>query len=210
MQRWDDKIVLTLYTGMIFSLADGNCYKQVESLTNMLVTFPGILKAEDIRPRACICSRRWFWYDFESQLTNKLRLLWRILKMTCLEQMVAIHLSFFPSYMRLSELWTSTLSFKPKQNCWTILIWVVRLRGLNFHITSSIFWFISSGNICFSSSVVQKNLEVGEVLAVDVPSIVAVSSTVNVQIKYNGPMRRVVFGVCFHMSASFDFSFHSS
>ncbi|KAK4363319.1 hypothetical protein RND71_018560 [Anisodus tanguticus] len=43
-------------------------------------------------------------------------------------------------------------------------------------------------------SVVQKNLEVGETLAVDVPSIVAVSSTVNVQIKYNGPMRRVVFG----------------
>ncbi|GER34731.1 tryptophan RNA-binding attenuator protein-like [Striga asiatica] len=43
-------------------------------------------------------------------------------------------------------------------------------------------------------SVVQKNLEVGEVLAVDVSSIVAVSSSVNVQIKYNGPMRRVVFG----------------
>ncbi|KAI5655736.1 hypothetical protein M9H77_32923 [Catharanthus roseus] len=43
-------------------------------------------------------------------------------------------------------------------------------------------------------SVVQKNLEVGEVLAVDVPSIVALSSTVNVQVKYNGPVRRVVFG----------------
>ncbi|KAL3649594.1 hypothetical protein CASFOL_005997 [Castilleja foliolosa] len=43
-------------------------------------------------------------------------------------------------------------------------------------------------------SVVQKNLEVGEVLAVDVSSIVAVSSSVNVLIKYNGPMRRVVFG----------------
>ncbi|WMV40186.1 hypothetical protein MTR67_033571 [Solanum verrucosum] len=42
--------------------------------------------------------------------------------------------------------------------------------------------------------VVQKNLEVGEILAVDVPSIVALSSTVNVQVKYNGPMRRVVFG----------------
>ncbi|KAH0649141.1 hypothetical protein KY285_034389 [Solanum tuberosum] len=42
--------------------------------------------------------------------------------------------------------------------------------------------------------VVQKNLEVGEALAVDVPSIVALSSTVNVQVKYNGPMRRVVFG----------------
>ncbi|KAK4433582.1 hypothetical protein Salat_1120600 [Sesamum alatum] len=43
-------------------------------------------------------------------------------------------------------------------------------------------------------SVVQKNLEVGEVLAVDVSSIVAVSASVNIQIKYNGPMRRVVFG----------------
>ncbi|KAK2983006.1 hypothetical protein RJ640_012881 [Escallonia rubra] len=43
-------------------------------------------------------------------------------------------------------------------------------------------------------SVVQKNLEMGEVLYVDVSSIVALSSTVNVQIKYNGPMRRVVFG----------------
>lgn len=43
--------------------------------------------------------------------------------------------------------------------------------------------------------VVQKNLEVGEELAVDVSCIAAVSGTVNVQIKYNGPMRRVVFGV---------------
>ncbi|KAG6430802.1 hypothetical protein SASPL_108875 [Salvia splendens] len=43
-------------------------------------------------------------------------------------------------------------------------------------------------------SVVQKNLEVGEVLAVDVASIVAVSASVNLQIKYNGPMRRVLFG----------------
>ncbi|XP_027081583.2 uncharacterized protein [Coffea arabica] len=43
-------------------------------------------------------------------------------------------------------------------------------------------------------SVVQKNLEVGEVLSVDVPSIVALSSTINVQVKYNGPVRRLVFG----------------
>ncbi|KAM7494062.1 hypothetical protein LguiB_028671 [Lonicera macranthoides] len=43
-------------------------------------------------------------------------------------------------------------------------------------------------------SVVQKNLEVGEVLSVDMSSIVAVSATINVQVKYNGPMRRVVFG----------------
>ncbi|CAI9095747.1 OLC1v1031752C6 [Oldenlandia corymbosa var. corymbosa] len=43
-------------------------------------------------------------------------------------------------------------------------------------------------------SVVQKNLEVGEVLTVDMPSIVALSSTINVQVKYNGPVRKVVFG----------------
>jgi hypothetical protein len=38
---------------------------------------------------------------------------------------------------------------------------------------------------------------VGEVLAVDVSCIVALTTTVNVQIKYNGPMRRAVFGVSF-------------
>ncbi|KAI6702294.1 hypothetical protein NL676_011430 [Syzygium grande] len=43
-------------------------------------------------------------------------------------------------------------------------------------------------------SVVQKNLEVGEVLAVDVSCIAAVTGTVNIQIKYNGPIRRAVFG----------------
>ena len=43
--------------------------------------------------------------------------------------------------------------------------------------------------------VVQKNLEIGEVLAVDVSSIVAVTSAVNIQIKYNGPARRTMFGV---------------
>ncbi|KAL3499621.1 hypothetical protein ACH5RR_038714 [Cinchona calisaya] len=43
-------------------------------------------------------------------------------------------------------------------------------------------------------SVVQKNLEVGELLSVDVASVVALSSTINVQVKYNGPVRRVVFG----------------
>ncbi|KAI8546608.1 hypothetical protein RHMOL_Rhmol07G0132300 [Rhododendron molle] len=40
----------------------------------------------------------------------------------------------------------------------------------------------------------EKNLEVGEVIAVDVACVVALSATVNVQVKYNGPMRRVVFG----------------
>lgn len=48
--------------------------------------------------------------------------------------------------------------------------------------------------ILAGGSVVQKNLEVGEVLTVDVSCIVAVTSSVNVQIKYNGPMRRAVFG----------------
>ncbi|KAL8142747.1 hypothetical protein V2J09_015779 [Rumex salicifolius] len=43
-------------------------------------------------------------------------------------------------------------------------------------------------------SVVQKNLEVGEVLAVDASCIVALTSTLNVQVKYNGPLRRAVFG----------------
>ncbi|KAK9274952.1 hypothetical protein L1049_022209 [Liquidambar formosana] len=43
-------------------------------------------------------------------------------------------------------------------------------------------------------SVVQKNLDVGEVLSVDVSCIAALMATVTVQIKYNGPMRRVVFG----------------
>ncbi|GAV72821.1 AIM24 domain-containing protein [Cephalotus follicularis] len=48
--------------------------------------------------------------------------------------------------------------------------------------------------IVAGGSVVQKNLDVGEVLAVDVSCIVALTSLVNVQIKYNGPMRRAVFG----------------
>uniref|UniRef100_A0A803LWX0 Altered inheritance of mitochondria protein 24, mitochondrial n=1 Tax=Chenopodium quinoa TaxID=63459 RepID=A0A803LWX0_CHEQI len=40
----------------------------------------------------------------------------------------------------------------------------------------------------------EKNLEVGEVLAVDASCIAAVTTTVNVEVKYNGPMRRGVFG----------------
>ncbi|KAF2299087.1 hypothetical protein GH714_030502 [Hevea brasiliensis] len=39
-----------------------------------------------------------------------------------------------------------------------------------------------------------KNLDVGEVLSVDASCIVALNTTVNVQIKHNGPMRRAVFG----------------
>ncbi|XAR70478.1 hypothetical protein NMG60_11027337 [Bertholletia excelsa] len=48
--------------------------------------------------------------------------------------------------------------------------------------------------IVAGGSVVQKNLEVGEVLAVDISCIIAVSSTINFQVKYNAPMRRAVFG----------------
>ncbi|GMH28910.1 hypothetical protein Nepgr_030753 [Nepenthes gracilis] len=43
-------------------------------------------------------------------------------------------------------------------------------------------------------SVVQKNLDVGEVVAVDASCIIALTSTVNVQVKYNAPVRRAVFG----------------
>ncbi|XP_022718956.1 uncharacterized protein LOC111277070 isoform X2 [Durio zibethinus] len=48
--------------------------------------------------------------------------------------------------------------------------------------------------IIAGGSVVQKNLEVGEVLAVDMSCIVALTASIDVQIKYNGPMRRAVFG----------------
>ncbi|GMI96191.1 Protein Associated With Hrd1-1 [Hibiscus trionum] len=48
--------------------------------------------------------------------------------------------------------------------------------------------------IIAGGSVVQKNLEVGEVLAVDVSCIAALTASVDVQIKYNGPIRRPVFG----------------
>ncbi|KAB2000585.1 hypothetical protein ERO13_D12G218200v2 [Gossypium hirsutum] len=48
--------------------------------------------------------------------------------------------------------------------------------------------------ILAGGSVVQKNLEVGEVLAVDISCIAALTSSIDVQIKYNGPIRRAVFG----------------
>ncbi|XP_068650572.1 uncharacterized protein [Aristolochia californica] len=48
--------------------------------------------------------------------------------------------------------------------------------------------------IVAGGSVVQKNLEVGEVLVVDAACIVAMTSTLDFQIKYSGQMRRVVFG----------------
>ncbi|KAF8380527.1 hypothetical protein HHK36_028014 [Tetracentron sinense] len=47
--------------------------------------------------------------------------------------------------------------------------------------------------IVAGGSVVQKNMEVGEVLVVDVSCIVAMTPTINFEVKYNGPMRRVVF-----------------
>ncbi|CAK7356344.1 unnamed protein product [Dovyalis caffra] len=48
--------------------------------------------------------------------------------------------------------------------------------------------------ILAGGSVAQKVLEAGEVLAVDMSCVVALNTTVNVQIKYNGPVRRAVFG----------------
>ncbi|KAH1080299.1 hypothetical protein J1N35_020060 [Gossypium stocksii] len=48
--------------------------------------------------------------------------------------------------------------------------------------------------IIAGGSVVQKNLEVGKVFAVDLSCIVALTASINVQIKYNGPIRRAVFG----------------
>ncbi|KAE9613792.1 hypothetical protein Lal_00016024 [Lupinus albus] len=48
--------------------------------------------------------------------------------------------------------------------------------------------------ILASGSVVQKSLDVGEVLAVDVSCVVAVTRTVDIQIKHNGAARRAVFG----------------
>eukprot|EP00262_Sarcandra_glabra_P019811 TRINITY_DN7650_c1_g1_i1.p1 TRINITY_DN7650_c1_g1~~TRINITY_DN7650_c1_g1_i1.p1 ORF type:complete len:282 (-),score=40.66 TRINITY_DN7650_c1_g1_i1:161-1006(-) len=48
--------------------------------------------------------------------------------------------------------------------------------------------------IVAGGSVVQKNLDVGEVLVVDTACIVAMSGTVDLQTKYSGPMRRTVFG----------------
>jgi len=57
--------------------------------------------------------------------------------------------------------------------------------------------------------VAQKNLEIGEVLAVDVSSIVAVTSTVNIQIKYNGPARRTMFGVSSFYSSSLLYSINT-
>lgn len=48
--------------------------------------------------------------------------------------------------------------------------------------------------IVAGGSVVQKNLEVGETLNIDMSCIAALTPTVDVQVKFNGPMRRVVFG----------------
>lgn len=55
--------------------------------------------------------------------------------------------------------------------------------------------------------VVQKNLEVGEVLSVDISCIVAMTTTIDVQIKYNGPVRRAVFGVRVFLIMKFAFHY---
>ncbi|KAJ0242677.1 Altered inheritance of mitochondria protein 24 [Hirschfeldia incana] len=48
--------------------------------------------------------------------------------------------------------------------------------------------------ILAGGSVVQKVLEVGEVLTIDVSCIAALTPSVDVQIKYNTPLRRALFG----------------
>ncbi|KAI9111078.1 hypothetical protein K1719_017953 [Acacia pycnantha] len=48
--------------------------------------------------------------------------------------------------------------------------------------------------ILAGGSVIQKNLEVGEMLSVDVSCIAAVTTTIDIQIKYNGPPRKAMFG----------------
>ncbi|CDY28937.1 uncharacterized protein LOC103853806 [Brassica rapa] len=48
--------------------------------------------------------------------------------------------------------------------------------------------------ILAGGSVVQKVLEVGEVLTIDVSCIAALTPSIDVQIKYNTPLRRAVFG----------------
>ncbi|XP_019227661.1 PREDICTED: uncharacterized protein LOC109208961 isoform X1 [Nicotiana attenuata] len=79
-----------------------------------------------------------------------------------------------------------------------------RARNMITSAEGSLRHKISGQGLAFivgGGSVVQKNLEVGEVLVVDVASIVALSGTVNFQAKYNGQMRRAVFD----LSASFGF-----
>ncbi|CAJ1943324.1 unnamed protein product [Sphenostylis stenocarpa] len=76
---------------------------------------------------------------------------------------------------------------------------IVDQRGRNIVVSAEGFLRqkLSGQGLAFilaGGSVVQKNLEIGEVLAVDVSSIVAVTNTVNIQIKYNGPARRTMFG----------------
>ncbi|KAG6788749.1 hypothetical protein POTOM_004826 [Populus tomentosa] len=67
----------------------------------------------------------------------------------------------------------------------------VSLLGISLWVGTS--WQASLYGFSFLL-VAQKVLEVGEVLAVDVSCIAALNTTVNVQIKYNGPVRRAVFG----------------
>ncbi|XP_075075362.1 uncharacterized protein LOC107805509 isoform X5 [Nicotiana tabacum] len=72
-----------------------------------------------------------------------------------------------------------------------------RARNMIASAEGSLRHKISGQGLAFivgGGSVVQKNLEVGEVLVVDVASIVALSGTINFQAKYNGQMRRAVFG----------------
>jgi len=83
---------------------------------------------------------------------------------------------------------------------WSLIVYTFHGRvycffcHTNLWICPVLHWPWELYGFCFML-VAQKVLEVGEVLAVDVSCIAALNTTVNVQIKYNGPVRRAVFGV---------------
>ncbi|XP_022996176.1 uncharacterized protein LOC111491483 isoform X3 [Cucurbita maxima] len=72
-----------------------------------------------------------------------------------------------------------------------------RVRNVTTSVEGFLRQKLSGQGLAFilgGGSVVQKNLEVGEVLSVDISCILAMTTTIDVQIKYNGPVRRTVFG----------------
>ena len=85
----------------------------------------------------------------------------------------------------------------------TSWIGISLVQNTKIKLQCSPFRLILCGFLCLL--VVQKNLEVGELLVVDVSCIVALTTAVNVQVKYNGPMRRAVFGVSFNYPSYFLF-----
>lgn len=66
------------------------------------------------------------------------------------------------------------------------------------HIMLELFFIDIIFFLLFFCPVVQKILEVGEVVVVDVACIVAMTSSIDFQLKQSNPMRRAVFGVSFN------------